>query len=282
MTTALQKPTQTASLTLAILPTIVDKLAAAVLRMRWTPAEAERATLARVQTHVIEDATSYEDMGRDVVQIKRVRRDGEQYYDALKRPFNALLASIRGLEAQDVSPWRHAEARGSNAILAWKRDQDRQAELARLREQARRDDESRAQRQREVDALAAVAASELDTVVAAALHEEAQALAVAPIPMSFVPVEPATPLVPGLSFAKSKRAEIAGDDQLLIFVKAIGRKPQTGFRDVPLRAVLGLAAVKDRPSFYGSPFLNDQAKALGADLRYPGVIVVDDEGTRGR
>ena len=121
-----------------------------------------------------------------------------------------------------------------------------------------------------------VAEATAEPMLKATLDAEAQALAEAPLSVETVAVETDIPIVPGLSFTKRYKGELRGDAALLSFVKAIGQKK------IPLQAALGLREIKGRAKVYDSPYLNDQILAHQGELGWPGVTVVEDEGTTGR
>lgn len=263
-------------LTLARLVDFTTKLAAAIVPLRWHPSAPERAKLTVAQTLMIASADECLQAGVGLVEIKRIRRAGEAHYNQLKRPFNALVSTIRQLEKTDLDPWVSAETRLDRAVVTFRREQLRLEAQRAAEQQAIEDERARLAHAQQVRALERVAEQEPNPQVRAALKSEAESLAAAPLAPAKVAVESTVPVIPALSFTMQYKSEIIGHADLLAFVKGIAA------RKVPLQAAIGIVAVKERPAVWRSSFLDDQARALDGQVPYPGVTVVTDEGTTGR
>lgn len=273
-----------AALTLDKLPTLAERIKASIAHLRWHLGVPEQALLKRARALTeIESAEQAEDVGRDLVAIKRVRRAGETHYELLKRPFNAVRTLILGWESADVEPWERAEKKLDKAIVAWRREQQRRDAERQAEEQRKADEAAQAEHTRQVQALEAVAEQSADPEIRDALQVEAAQLAQAPVVAPQVQVESSVPYVPGLGFTRRYAVEIQGDAKLRAFLKAVSAKNSP----LPIVAALGLRLADDdegnvRSGIYTSAWLNDQARASDGDVRYPGVTVVVIEGTRGR
>ena len=264
------------AITLATWPTIATKLAAVVPSLRFKMNPADQKFMRDGVALQVTDADTCATAGTVLVAVKRFRRAAEVHYETIKRPFNGLLGAIRDCERADVGPLTQAETTLDGRIIGWRREEQARERERLAEEQREADLRAKARRDAEVAAMQRVADATAEPLLRATLGAEAQALAEAPLAVETVAVETDIPVVPGLSFTKRYKGELRGDAALLAFVKAIGQKK------IPLQGSLGLKEIKGHTKVYESPYLNDQVRSHQGELGWPGVTVVEDEGTTGR
>lgn len=174
------------------------------------------------------------------------------FFKPMKEQAHRAHKTICNAEKEHLDPVAAAEVAIKNAILVYKREAERQAEVERKRreDELRKIEEDR--RLAQASTLEALAEQTGDDSLRALADQTLSA----PIEVA---VAPAAPVVAakGVSFSKRKKARVT---DLKALCAAIGAGT------VPLHAV--------EPNM---PWLNSMAKNLGADLRYPGVVVEDDD-----
>ena len=271
--TAVGKP---AVVTLEKFQAFATKLAAVVPSLRFKIGPSERELLKTASALTVTDSETCGTAGVSLVAVKRLKRAAEAHYDLLKRPFNTLMGVIRDCEKADVTPLDTLASALDRRIIGWRREEKDRERQDQARLQAEEDQRAKARHEAQVQAVQRVAEQTTDLGLRASLQAEAASLADAPIAVATVAVESQIPVVAGLGFTKRYKGELQGDASLLKFVKAIGSKK------IPLQAAIGIKEIKGRPKVWESPFLNDQIKAHGGELGWPGVTVVEEEGTVGR
>lgn len=200
----------------------------------------------------------FEDAARDLRGVQALKDKIVAFFAPMKSAAHKAHRAVCDREKEHVEPVERAEASIKSAMIVFKRkaDADAAAERARLEAQARKEAEDAALAQ--AVALEELALATGDTSLLTAAND----VLATPANVTLAPVVESTPKVAGLSFSKRKRAEVFDLKALCI---AIGRG------DVPTDAV--------EPNL---KWLTSMAKNLGANMRYPGVKVVDDEGVTSR
>jgi hypothetical protein len=196
------------------------------------------------EVHIV-TADDYEDAAATLQRIKGRSKELDDLRRSLTRPIDETKRRIMALFERPMSLLVNAEAAIKRGILGYQREQERlrSEEEARLREQARKEQERLLAR----SARAEAAGKE---EMAEALEDQA-AMIIAPIVVSD------TPRISGLSTRQTWHAEVV-DKMALIQAVAAGHVP-----DVVL--------VPDMT------ILNAQARALKTALDYPGVRAVPEQ-----
>jgi hypothetical protein len=203
-----------------------------------------RTLLAEAETFRVTNADQYIDAATRLKHVKAKQKDLRGLREAITKPMNAALAAVRDLFARPEGALRSAESMLKAAIDEY----DMEIERKRLEHQRKLDEDAERQRRR-LEQQAERAAGKGQSDKAAELNERA-AMIVSPI------VQHESPKVGGISHRETWHAEIT-DLRALVRGVADGRVP--------------LAAIEANRTF-----LNGQARALRAELRYPGVHAVPE------
>jgi hypothetical protein len=203
---------------------------------------------------VITSNDEYTAVAERLKVITSFKRKVQDFFAPHKKRASDAHKALCDDERKVLRPAEADEARLKTALVTWTTEQDRKrrAEEQRLREEQRRQEETR--RLEEAAALEREAAATGDL----AMHEQAEALIEAPIPV--MPVQPETPAAPkvdGISYRDVYRAELTDIKALL---RAAVKNPQW------------LALVKVDQSA-----IDSLARALRERLDIPGVRLVVDK-----
>jgi len=207
-------------------------------------ADTERMVLA-IGTEVhIATADDYEDAAATLQRIKGRSKELDDLRRSLTRPIDEAKKRIMDLFARPVQLLADAEFAIKRGLLGYQREQERirAEEEARLREQARKEQERLLARSQRASAAGKDEMAEV-------LEEQASMV---PVPI----VVSDTPRISGLSTRQTWHAEIV-DWTALIRAVAEGHVP-----DIVLMPDMTI--------------LNAQARALKTALNYPGVRAVSD------
>jgi hypothetical protein len=205
-----------------------------------------RTLLEQAETFRVTDPAQYCDAAIRLKSVKAKQKDLKALREAITKPMNAALAAVRDLFAKPEGALRSAETMLKTAM------DDFDAELERKRLEAQRAlDEAADRERRKLEQQAQRARDKGQSEKAAEFNERA-AMVVAPI------VQQEVPKVSGISRRQNWHAEVT-DMRALVRAVADG--------DVPLAALEA-----------NRTFLNGQARALRAELRYPGVRAVPERG----
>jgi hypothetical protein len=216
--------------------------------------------IADAQAIVVKTAPEYRAAGEILKRIKAAQKKLADRKDALVRPINQGLKAIRELFRDPEISLELAEGLVKRQMLAFDDEQERLRREAqrKLDEKARAEQERKNAQAQKAAADAEAARASGDVGKAERLQERSHALAdqaaavVAPV------VQRDSPRVPGVVPRETWSAVVT---DLPALVKAIAEEK------VPITAVLA-----------NMPFLNNQARALKRELRYPGVTAVVDKG----
>lgn len=147
---------------------------------------------ALVVAFAITSDVEYLAAGQFIRVAKQVGRDIAAHYVKIKQPINSLRTTVLDFEKTDALNWERAAELWEAEYKRYKRELEA-AEAKRVRaEQDELDRIAREKRAQEVASLAAVAQNTADPALAAALAEEAEALAGTEI----IPERAAKPFIP--------------------------------------------------------------------------------------
>ena len=215
------------------------------MRVQTFTADTEKMVVAiPTEVHIV-TADDYEDAAATLQRIKGRSKELDDLRRSLTRPIDETKRRIMALFERPMSLLVNAESAIKRGILGYQREQERlrAEEEARLREQARKEQERLLAR----SARAEAAGKE---EMAEALEDQADMI-IAPIVVSD------TPRISGLSTRQTWHAEVT-DKMALIQAVAAGHVP-----DVVLIPDMTI--------------LNAQARALKTALDYPGVRAVPEQ-----
>jgi hypothetical protein len=202
------------------------------------------AMLASAEAFKVVTAADYEQAAASLKTVKTRQKELKALRETITKPMLAALEAARALFRRPEDTLKRAEDLLKAAMSDYDEEQERQR-----REAQRKLDEAAERERRKLAQQAGRAAAKGDTEKAVELNERA-AMTVAAI------AQPQAPAVAGISRRENWRAEVI-DLRALIQGVADGRVP--------------LAAVEANRSF-----LNGQARALRAELRYPGVRAIPE------
>jgi hypothetical protein len=216
--------------------------------------------IADAKEIVVKTAPEYRAAGEILKRVKAAQKKLADKKDALVRPINQGLKAIRELFRGPEDELAQAEGLVKRQMLAFDDEQERLRREAqrKLDEKARAEQERKNAQAQKAAADAEAARASGDVGKAERLQERSHALSdqaaavVAPV------VQRDSPRVPGVVPRETWSAVVT---DLPALVKAIAEEK------VPITAVLA-----------NMPFLNNQARALKRELRYPGVTAVVDKG----
>lgn len=199
---------------------------------------------ASAEAFKVTNATDYEEAAVALKAVKARQKELKELRESITRPMLTALEAARGLFRKPESVLDNAERLYKRAMA----DYDEQQEQQRREAQRKLDEEAERERRR-LAQRAERAAAKGDVDKATALQERA-AMTVAPI------IQQEAPAVAGIARRENWRAEVT-DLGALVRGVAAGQVP--------------LAAVEANRTF-----LNGQARALRAELRYPGVRAIHE------
>lgn len=202
--------------------------------------------LASVTTFEVQTTDDYRHAAETLKAVKRRQSELKSLRESITKPMLAALEAARALFRKPESTLAEAEQRLKGAMSEFDAEQERQRQEAQ-----RKLDEAAEKERRRLAQQAGRAAAKGDTDKAAELNERA-AMTVAPI------VQQERPAISGITRRETWRAEVT-DLRALVRGVADGQVP--------------LAAIEPNLSF-----LHGQARALRAELRYPGVRSVAEKG----
>lgn len=202
------------------------------------------AMLANAEAFQVQTADDYRLAAETLKSVKGRQHELKSLRETITKPMLAALEAARALFRKPEATLAHAEALLKSAMSDFDERQERER-----REAQRRLDEAAERERRRLAQQAERAAAKGDADRAAELKDRA-AMVVAPI------AQEERPAVAGVSRRETWRAEVT-DLRALVRAIADGHVP--------------LAAIEANQRF-----LNGQAKALRAELRYPGVRAVPE------
>jgi len=206
--------------------------------------EQASAMMASAEAFELRTADDYRQAAQTLKTIKGRQGDLKTLRESITKPMLAALEAARALFRKPEATLAAAEQLIKHAMATFDEEQER-----RRREAQRKLDEAAERDRRRLAQQAERAAAKGDAEKAAELHERA-AMTVAPI------AQEDRPSIAGISRRETWHAEIT-DLRALVRGIADGHVP--------------LAAIEPN-----KPFLNGQARALRAELRYPGVRAVPE------
>jgi hypothetical protein len=203
-----------------------------------------RTLLAAAESFSVKNGEQYVDAAVRLKAVKAKQKDLKALREAITKPMNAALDAVRDLFARPEGALKTAETMLKGAMDEY----DAAVELKRANAQRALDEEAERQR-RKLEQQAQKARDKGQAEKAAQLNERAS-MVVAPI------VQQESPRVSGIARREIWHAEITD-------FRALVRGVANG--EVPLAALDA-----------NRTFLNGQARALRAELRYPGVRAVPE------
>lgn len=239
----------------------IDAIKALLKISRITLTADERALRVKAQAIVIEDADTYVEAGQLLLKVKATRKRIVAWYDAFKKPINAIHGIVQAMLGDDVAIWSRIEQTLGQEWAQWKIDADKEAARLALEEQLAREAQAQADRDAQAAAVTRVAEATEDPGVAASLHEEARAIAAQPVLVDAPKMQSAAPNVAGLSATLPLTATVTGKVELVRhLLKLVDDKQMTAEQ-------FELAVCIE------SKWISAQLKANGKDLKLPGVTV---------
>lgn len=214
--------------------------------LAYQKTDTDLATIQICERYAVQSALDYEHAGEILRGIKALKRRIEDHYARIMKPLNAARKVILDMQTADLTPVKRASDALAAQLLLWEvSERERvKASLAEARAAAEAERETAVATLRELGAT----------------HEADR---VAKSPVILLPVSsPDIPKVEGLSKTVRYSAEVT-DFAALVTAVATGT--------VPLDAL--------KPNL---TFLNERARALKHELRYPGVAVTEIESYVGR
>lgn len=214
--------------------------------------------LMTARSCAVVDDTTYGHAGESLKEIKAAQKKLEAKKRSLLDPVNATLRAIRELFQEPERELSEAEGLYKRAMLGYSDAQERKrAEEQRVRDEAARQVRERLEREaRERDARAAEHRQAGKEGFAALQEQKADQLRDQAASVVPVIVQREAPRVSGVVERENWYA-VVGDKAALCAAIANGEVPLTAFEP-------------------NMKFLNNQAKAMKRDLRYPGVTACVD------
>jgi hypothetical protein len=161
----------------------IDKVKAIALPaiVSFTFTDSDLQAIHEAHEIAIDDRMSHERALRLLKVLKATRANATEYYETMRRPYRGVAEAVIGLQERDVVPVDDAERTLETKCRAYDQiERQREAE-ERLRLQAIEDQKAADARARAADAMARVAEQHPEPEVRAAILQESQAIATAPI-----------------------------------------------------------------------------------------------------
>lgn len=175
-------------------------------------AEHEQVALELGKQLKVSDASTYKQAVETLGVCKKVIKRIDAFYKAQLKPMDAVYDLANALKKDDRDPWCEVLDDLDQQSRDWLIAEKERERQAAFEAQQKADAEALQRREQQAAAMSSVAAMEEDPMVAAALHEEAQAIKDAPPIPAKVQMQSSIPKVAGVH----TRQKFVGDVESVI------------------------------------------------------------------
>jgi hypothetical protein len=150
------------------------------------PNDIEAMTLTASSITTIATDAQYQQLVTWLPLVRDGIKQITAHYDAILKPINTAVSTVRTMRAEQLAPWALAEDTILGRMKARDNHRKQEAEDERRRLQAKADADAAAERQRQLDLLKAQEQEAKDKRTKQSLREQRSDLAEAPIPTTVV------------------------------------------------------------------------------------------------